>query len=136
VESLHAFERIVQQYPDEDYLIRTAAQIALIVDQPARAADWMVKLRPELAGADAAVTLLNCESAIIPASAWQRMNRQQDAQRLLRRTAAWIDHPRVRQGSSQPGYSLREARLRGVSAGSAAGAVRARRLVSSAIFSS
>jgi hypothetical protein len=95
VESLHAFERIVQQYPDEDYLIRTAAQIALIVDQPARAADWMVKLRPELAGADAAVTLLNCESAIILASAWQRMNRQQDAQRLLRRTAAWIDHPRV-----------------------------------------
>jgi len=92
-ESLNAFASIAEQYPDEDYLIRTAAQIALVVGQPARAANWMVKLRPELDRVDAQVTLLNCESALILASAWQRMQRQADAKRLLQGVAAWIDGP-------------------------------------------
>ncbi len=68
-------------------------QLALIVNQPARAVDLLVKLRPELTQDDAPIAIQNCEAAIIVAAAWQRMDRQPEAQRLLRRVGGWIDGP-------------------------------------------
>jgi aryl carrier-like protein len=54
----------------------------------------MIGLQPKLVGSDTKITNLYCDSAVVLAAAWQRMNRRADAERLLERVAAWLDGPR------------------------------------------
>jgi hypothetical protein len=53
----------------------------------------MTRLTPSLLSSGSEIRYLNSESAVVLAAAWQRMNRQADAVRLLKRVAAWLDGP-------------------------------------------
>jgi adenylate cyclase len=80
-----------------------AAHLALIVGQPERAATILLEQYSGLAKDETPINAFNCDAAIALAASWQRTNRRPEADRLLRRTALFLD-------SRVPHWTLRTAR--------------------------
>ncbi len=93
--ALEVSTRALEQGFDDEWQALSAAHLALIVGKPERATAILVKRYPELAKGESPINRANCDAAIALAASWQRINRRLEADRLLRRTAAWLDGPRA-----------------------------------------
>jgi TolB-like protein/DNA-binding winged helix-turn-helix (wHTH) protein/Tfp pilus assembly protein PilF len=94
--ALEPFERGLEVIESPERIIRIVIRLShleLIVGHPERAIIMLLKQYPELARDETPITLLNCDAAIALATSWQRTKQRQAGDRLLRRTAAWLDGP-------------------------------------------
>jgi TolB-like protein/tetratricopeptide (TPR) repeat protein len=97
-QALEVLTRGVEQGFDEQGPGLSMAHLALIVGQPERATASLLKRYPELANDESPINRRNCDAAIALAASWQRTNRRIEADRVLRRTAVWLEGPRALRG--------------------------------------
>jgi adenylate cyclase len=92
-----ALEAVMHLEFDENWAIHAvwAAHLALLAGHPERATAILLKEYPELAKDESPITQFNCGAAIALAASWQRTNQRPEADRLLRRTAVFLDSPRA-----------------------------------------
>ncbi len=93
-QAVEIFRRGLDQFIDQPWFAITMSHLELIVGRPERATAILLKRTPELTTTeDGHFAPTNCDVAIALAAGLQRTGQPREAERLLRRTAAWLDGP-------------------------------------------
>ena len=94
-EALEGFRGSLDRFIGDPWYALTTTHLELIVDQPQRAMALLLRRYPELMQETAPIHVTNCDAAIALAAALQRTGKPDEAERLLRRIAAWLDGPKA-----------------------------------------
>lgn len=92
-EALEVLTRGQDQFIDDPWFAITTSHLELIVGRPERATAFLLRRSPDLTKDETPITVISCDIAIALAAGLQRTSQPREADRLLRRAAAWLDGP-------------------------------------------